>query len=280
MPNDFTRGMDIGSAAYQKQAEDENLMQRLLKQKQLEAQNKEAEIKAQHSADSAYQQELLNRALSVQRQLGNQYGVTMSKEGVGFTPHDRPPGFNLTPAQKSFETEAGKKVEAFEVAGGKPAADKALGGLDKTLTELGGGTDAQGKPIPSQRDVWDRFVGGSVNKVAPSLMGFFAPSEKSRMDRIRSIVASTVRATDPQPTQALIDQTFAQAYDPASPDEENAARIQALYKQKKAEVDQLSQAGQRIRTTGYANTYGPSATPPPPASGKMSFEDWKKANGR
>lgn len=147
----------------------------------------------------------------------------------------------LTPAQETSEREAGKKLSAYEVAGGSPAMQKHMSNQKQTMDELKGG----------QRDWYDRAVGKVFGGV-PGLLGVFGPSEKARMDRVQAAAIQNIRATDPNPAQILIDQTLSRAYDPRLSDEENIAKIQADYNTSRATQAQMERASDNLQRSGYA----------------------------
>lgn len=269
---DYTQGAKISSLQAGAINEGLNPLQRFLQQ--LQQQKAERDLQEQRGEQAQGLEKLksylegqrenqqIQSALGLQSLLGNsspghRYNVSVGGAHISEADQAQRPSFALTPAQEAAEKEAGKKIEAYEVAGGKPSADRALSQLGQSLDEVQDNAETGTKKT---RDNYDRIVGG-VLKGHPTLQGFFAPTEKARMDRMRNVVGNIIRQTDPNPAQSLIDQVFGQVYDPASTDSANADRIRSFYHEKKAQVGDIENASRRYHNTGYA-TVGASPGAP------------------
>lgn len=177
------------------------------------------------------------------------YSSHVSDDGYSFDPRAPiAPGSMMTPAQKSAEEAGGKAVETYSVSGGAPAMQKNLDAYDEVLNDL------------KNRDTYDRVVGGGLRKM-PVLQSIFAPTEKSRQDKIQGAAIGNIKATDSNPAQTLIDQTLTRAYDASGTNEQTKARIVADQAAALAKKQQLDNAKGNYDRSGYVTVgAGPTVT--------------------
>lgn len=160
---------------------------------------------------------------------------------VGEAPQ-RMPGAMLTPAQQAIETSSGKKLADYQTSGGKAVLDQNLAKLGEVEADLSGG----------KRDWYDRGIGALLGN-SPAALGIFGPSEKARRDKARSTALTLAKQTDPNPTEKQIEAIMGQIYDPASSDEANLERIRNFKTQTAGQSQQLEDAAENLRRTGYAS---------------------------
>jgi hypothetical protein len=187
-----------------------------------------------------------NRDLETAKRLRQEYGPKASVDAgtVRIGAEDRLKSFlmPLTPAQETSEKDSGKQVSNYETGGGRATMEKNLMALEKTDAELTSG----------KRDMWDRVVGGGAAKISPTVMGWVAPAEKERRDRIHRAGGALVKQTDPNATQQQVEAIMGQIYDPSSDDATNLARVQDFLLEQKKKAAAIEAAAERLRTTGYA----------------------------
>jgi hypothetical protein len=242
------KGADIGSEGAQSALDQKNKLEQLLKGD---------EIKAGATA----------REMGLAQQLARS-GRSAKVGDVSIGDVDgRSMKLQLTPAQEAAERAAGKHVEDYLVAGGRPALDKDLGALGEVEQELAKG----------ERDNWDRVVGGATSW-SPTLMGFLAPTEKGRRDKVRNTAADAARKTDANPTEKQIEAIMGQIYDPTADNKNLADRISRFSKERREKAGQLDHAAQNYQKTGYATLGGPAA-PQAPAEKFVGGVKYIRVNG-
>lgn len=179
----------------------------------------------------------------------------------------QPLKMQLTPAQQSAETAAGKKITDFVAAGGRPAMEKDLAALQQAEQEV------------TKRDAWDRNVGGALNSW-PTLQGLLAPKEKALRDKVRNTALAVAKKTDGSPTQATIDQVLGGVYDSPSDNQSNKERISKFLEEKRKEAADMERAVGNYNATGYA-TMGVPQTPSAPAeTPRQKLERLRKTAGK
>lgn len=155
----------------------------------------------------------------------------------------------LTPAQESAEKAVGKQIADFDAAGGRPAMEKNLNSLKEVQNE-----------IPN-RGVYDRLTGAALGSF-PGALGLVNSDEKARRDKARNTANMIAKASDPNPTEKQVEMIMGQIYDPASSNEDNAARISRFLEEQQRKSGQMESASQRYKQTGYATMgNGPTAAP-------------------
>lgn len=190
------------------------------------------------------------------------YSIHPSESGYAIDPRaPMAPGAMLTPAQHSAEGESGKTIQNYAVSGGSAQMDKNQNALSEVETDLSGPIDPKTglRTGKGKRDTYDR-VAGKLLGWAPSLLGVVAPTEKGRMDKAQSTAVANIKATDSNPTQALIDQTMSRAYDPRADDAQNADRIRAIAQEAETKRRQIEAAKANYDRTGYATIGAPAVS--------------------
>jgi hypothetical protein len=171
------------------------------------------------------------------------YSISASDSGMSINPEDPLKNFllPLTPAQEAAEKTAGKQIADWDAAGGRPAMQKNLDSLSGVEEDLS----------TNKRDAWDRGVGALLSGF-PGLMGLVGSTEKARRDKARNTALTIARSTDPNPTEKQIEAIMGQIYDPASSNEDNLSRIQRFKLEQQQKANQMEQASQNYRKSGYA----------------------------
>jgi hypothetical protein len=147
----------------------------------------------------------------------------------------------LTPGQTEAERTAAKKLADYEAAGGRSSAEQNLKQIGEVKSDLTAG----------KRDTWDRKVGGALSSF-PSLMGAFAPSEKTRRDKVRATALMMAKQSDPNPTEKQINEIMGQLYDPSSDDRSNLSRLDDYENKARAQNAQMQQSAANLSKTGYS----------------------------
>lgn len=182
------------------------------------------------------------------------------------------PRLQLTPAQEQAEKDAGKQITAYSVAGGKPALDKNLTAMEEVKKELAAG----------KRDNWDRFVGGAASSLpligGPTLMGFLAPTEKARRDKVRQAANSAAKATDPNPTEKQIEQIMGQVYDPSADNTTLEQKVGSFAQETRGKAADIERALGNYNRTGYA-TMGGAGGPSQPETKVINGVTYVRVNG-
>lgn len=189
-------------------------------------------------------------------------GMTVDPEAP-LSPYQMRP--MLTPAQEAAEKAAGKHIEDYEAAGGRPALEKNLASLGEVESEL-----KEGK-----RDGYDRLM-GSATSWSPTLMGLLAPTEKARRDKARNTALDAVKKTDANPTQQQIDAVMGQIYDPSSDNQANADRISRFNEEQRKTAAQREQAAANYHRSGYATFGGPKQPAGPQGPSKIRVSNGKE----
>lgn len=164
----------------------------------------------------------------------------------------------LTPAQHEAEKKSGDAIQTYAISGGAAGMDKNQAALAEVEKDLMG-----------KRDAYDRTA-GKILGGWPGAMGIFAPTEKARMDKAQAGAVGNIKATDSNPTQALIDQTMSRVYDPRANDAQNLERIQAERKMAEAKRRQIEAAKINYDATGYATIGNSQPTRPSQASQQLA----------
>lgn len=153
----------------------------------------------------------------------------------------------LTPAQEAAEKTYGKQLTDYETSGGRGAMEKNVAELEKVKQYLG---------PEGERGPWQRGV-GTLFGTSPSIMGMLSSTEKAMRDKARSTALTIAKQTDPNPTEKQIEAIMGQIYDPASSNEDNAARIESFLDQTRKKAVDMESAAQRYKQTGYATMSPP-----------------------
>jgi hypothetical protein len=153
-------------------------------------------------------------------------------------------GRDLTPAEKSAETNFGKTYQEYEAAGGKAQFDKSFSKLEEVEQELAANIKAGNQ----------KGVLGKLSGLLPqSGLDIANPQEAARVEKVRSAIQSTLKqALGTQFTAKEADQMMSRAYNPRQSDAQNLQTLKAemeALRQKKAAIESY---GEKYRKTGYA----------------------------
>lgn len=265
----LSQGVEVGSKGAINGA-DNRLKQLLQTQAEKATMDK---LGAEHGQKDKEYQRSLTDAEALRAKYGPDASVDTGPVKIGGRPAAlfAPP--KLTPAQEAAEKKAGAQIADYNAAGGRGAMEKTVGALDTVAADLVPQKDAAGNVVgPAKRDNYDRYVGGTLGDW-PTLQGLFAPTEKRRRDAAWSTAHGLAKQNDPNPTEKQIKEIMGTVYDPASRNEDNAVRIARLQEEQKQKADQMEQASQNYRNTGYVTLGGPGIPSPAPIEPQGGPED-------
>jgi hypothetical protein len=245
MADSVNKGASIGASGAEQRMGHQNLLDQLSHKKELDNAGRAEEAAAAQGLYGKYK-----------GKASIKYGdVTLNPESAASL---RPV---LTPAQEAAEKAAGKQVEDYTAAGGRPAFEKNVQSLDEASADLQGGAGKEPK-----RDTYDRWVGGATSGF-PTVMGLLAPTEKARRDKVRNTALELVKKTDPNPTEKQVESMMGQIYDPSSDNASNLERVNKFKTQQRQTMQQREQAAANYRKTGYVTLGAGAPSPTSPASG-------------